>query len=257
MATLSAPNRWLVCRDPRPEAKVRLVAVPPAGSGPGLYADWASALPAWIELWLVVAPGRENRFSEPVPQRLVDHVEAIADELLLMDQRPVALFGHSMGGTVAFEVARRLRDEGRSVPGHLFLSSVRAPLLLRNYEPEHHLPTPQLLDSIRRRYGGLPAEVEAHPELLEWSLQLLRRDLLALETHQCRPADPLAFPITVLAAEADPSVPADDLRPWAQETRAAFTLRLFPGNHRYLEEQRDAVLACIGDALRTPGGGGT
>jgi medium-chain acyl-[acyl-carrier-protein] hydrolase len=253
MATLTASNKWLVCRNPRPEAQVRLVAVPPAGSGPGLYADWTSALPAWVELWLVVAPGRENRFSESVPRRLVDHVEAIAAALLLMDPLPVALFGHSMGGIVAFEVARRLRDAGRSVPHHLFLSGVRAPLLPRNYEPEHQLPTSQLLHSIRRRYGGLPAEVETHPELLEWSLELLRRDLRALETYHYRPADLLSMPISVLGGDADPSVPVDDLRAWAWETDHAFTLRVFAGDHRFLEGQRDAVLECVRDHLSAIG----
>src|SRR5437899_4213129 len=110
---------WLKCWQPRPAAGVRLFTIPPAGSGPGLFADWSAALPPWIEVWSAVAPGRETRFPEPVPGRLMDHVEGIADGLRVMDAVPYALFGHSMGAIVAFELARHARDQHRPQPACL------------------------------------------------------------------------------------------------------------------------------------------
>ena len=169
-------------------------------------------------------------------------MEAIAGDLALLDDLPTVLFGHSMGGLVAFELARRLRDTGRSSPSHLFVSSVRAPFLPPDASPEHVLPTGELQAVLRRRYGGLPAEVEDHPELLAWSLELLRQDLRALETHRCVPGRPLPVPLSALGGDADPSAPVDDLRPWAAETSSTFSLRVFPGDHRYMESQQEAVL---------------
>jgi surfactin synthase thioesterase subunit len=48
-----------------------------------------------------------------------------------------------------------------------------------------------------------------------------------------------------LVGDADPKVPIDLVRPWADYTTAGFDLKVFPGGHFYLVEHQEAVVAAI------------
>jgi medium-chain acyl-[acyl-carrier-protein] hydrolase len=198
----------------------------------------------------VSAPGREHRISEPVPDRLADHVRAVATALADLADVPFALFGHSMGAMVAYETARRLHRSGRPLPVRLWVSACPAPSIVRENEPEHLLNDPDLLAFVRGRYGGFPAEVEEYPEVLTMALGVLRGDLRALATHPHRPSSPLPVPISAVGGDADPSVPASALRAWESTTSSVFRFRLFSGTHRYLETAQTALLAYVGSELR-------
>jgi len=221
--------------------------------GAGLYHSWSAGLPSWVEVWAVAAPGREHRLSTPAPSRLVDHVEAIAEAMDGWRDTPFVVFGHSMGALVAFEVVRFLRDQRRPLPMKLFISALRPPWLPEDLEPEHLLSSADLLDAVRRRYGGMPPEVEAFPDVLEWALDVLRADLCALETHHFVMGEPLGVPIVSLGGDADPSVAMSDLEAWAAGTRSDFAVRRFVGNHRYLETARAELLAYIREVARSVG----
>lgn len=228
---------------------MRLLAIPSAGMGAGLYHSWGAELPSWVEVWAVAAPGREHRLSQPAPSRIADHVDAIAEAIHGWSDMPFVIFGHSMGGLVAFELARHLRAAGRSLPAHLFISALPAIPVLADRQ-EHLLGNADLLDAVRRRYGGMPAALEAFPDVLEWALDVLRSDLRALETFVSPAAAPLPVPITSIGGDSDPSVTRAELEQWAAETEGAFAVRTFPGDHRYLESSRSELLAYLRDALR-------
>src|SRR5262249_44068476 len=70
---------------------------------------WPDGLPE-IDVCPVELPGRGVRLGEPPSPdltRLCDDVLAAIDELPAL---PLAVFGHSMGAKIAFELARRLDD---------------------------------------------------------------------------------------------------------------------------------------------------
>jgi medium-chain acyl-[acyl-carrier-protein] hydrolase len=228
---------------------MRLLAVPSAGMGAGLYHGWGDELPSWVEVWAVASPGREHRLSEPPAARIADHVGAIAEAIETWSSLPFVVFGHSMGAMVAFELARQLRDTAGPLPLHLMLSALPPAQVIAS-RSEHQLEPAALLDAVRRRYGGMPAEVEAFPDVLEWALEILRADLRALETHRVFDAAPLPVPITALGGDQDPSVNVGDLRLWARETEKAFAIQLFPGDHRYVQTSRQELLSFLRDAFR-------
>lgn len=246
-------NRWLVCRSPRPRAQLRLLTIPSAGTGSGLFHAWDSGLPRWVELWSVMAPGRESRYSEIIPTRLLDYVEAIGRGLEELDEMPLLIFGHSMGGRIGFELAHHLRESGRPLPLHVFVSSIPAPSVPRLETPDHLLSDQELLRVVRRRYGGFPPEVERYPDLVRSALRILRSDLHALETHENQRKPPLPLPISALGGRDDPSVSEEDLRGWRGETTKGFDLVLFPGDHRYLESESEALRTLLVQKLKTSG----
>lgn len=235
---------WLQCFAPRPAAKARLFCFSHAGGGAASYRLWSTALPANLEVCAIQLPGRANRLREPALGSLAALVDALVPALRPCLNLPFAFFGHSMGAVLAGEVARALQAEGGPVPAHLFVSG-RRPAHWPNPDPLlHPLSDADFVAEIQRRYGGIPPEVAAHEELLELLLPSLRADIRALETHQPPSGRaPLDCPISVFGGSDDPLTPREHLEGWRSETHGLFRVRVFPGDHFYLQPQGDALLA--------------
>jgi medium-chain acyl-[acyl-carrier-protein] hydrolase len=158
---------------------------------------------------------------------------------------PFALFGHSFGALVAFEVARELRRRGGPEPAHLFISARRGPRRPDPVPPLHGLSDDRFLAEVRSRYGGIPDAVLEEPELLALLLPTLRADLQAVETYTSEPDTPLEVPMTAFGGLNDPWASLEDLEAWADETRGRFHITRFPGGHFYLNESEAALLEAL------------
>jgi surfactin synthase thioesterase subunit len=196
------------------------------------------ALAPAIDVLAVQYPGRQDRWTEP----LVDSVEGLADLLVpLLDSyldRPLRIFGHSLGASVGFEVARRLEARG-VVPEALFVSGRRAPSRDRD-ETVHLLDDAGLLAEIRSM-NGTDAAVFDDPELVAMMLPTLRSDYRAAETYRYRPGPPLTCPVHALTGDADPRVTVEEAGAWEEHTSGKFTLTTFSGGHFYLLDHLPAI----------------
>lgn len=254
MSTRPTPDRWITRPRPAPRARLRLFCLPHAGGGASAFRGWADALPAEVETCPVQLPGRENRIAEPAFDRLEPLVQALADAVDAWLDRPFALFGHSNGALIGFELARALRARGRPGPAHLFSSGRRAPDLPLPTPPIHAHPEPEFLAELAE-LGGLPQALLDHRELLALLVPTLRADVAIHETYVFREQAPLACPITGYGGVADPKVSREQLEAWARHTAGPFVRRMFPGGHFYLQEDRDAVLRTLSADLHAVLGG--
>ena len=245
----TSTSRWFYCRLPRRQPRVRLFGFPPAGGAPVQYFAWPEHLPEEIELHVAQLPGRERRRHEP-PLTDINHLlDELTSAVAVLADRSVALFGHSMGALLAFEVARRLRATDRATPCHLFVAGRRAPHVPFPYDPIHRLPDAEFMRLLQDRYGALPEAVRTNPELVEFFLPVIRADMTLLETYQYRPEPQLDCPITVYGGHADPSTTLRDLEAWAEQTRAGFRLRMFAGDHFFPQSHRLPLLKDISGCL--------
>lgn len=227
---------------------MRLICLPHAGGGSTAYARWAAELPKAIEPWPAQLPGRESRFNEPAFKRVEPLVEPLAQAVRPLLDRPYALFGHSMGALLSFELARAMRRLGLPAPVCLFVSAHAAPDVPLRREDAHTLPTPQFVEYVRS-LGGTPPEILANEELLELMLPLLRSDFELLETYVPPTGPPLECPIRVFGGDRDPSVTREDLEAWRGHSERFLGVRILPGGHFYLQEQRAPLLRWIAEDL--------
>lgn len=212
--------------------RLRLVCFPHAGAGATAYRAWPDLLPPDIELLSVCYPGRQDRFGEPNAASLDALAAGIADALVPLAGTPFALFGHSMGALVAYEVAVRLEQAHGIVPHHLFVSARRTPDRMdsRNL----HLADDETLIAEMGRLGNGELNIFAFAELRDLMLSVLRADYRLLYEHPRRALTTISAPIVAYGGDRDPGCAPDDAAAWAPATCAAFELRVFPGDHFYL-----------------------
>jgi surfactin synthase thioesterase subunit len=161
---------------------------------------------------------------------------------------PFAFFGHSLGALLAFELARQLERKGGPSPVHLFVSGHAAPQIPDDRPPTYNLPQEAFIDKLRA-FGGTPDEVLAHDELMELLLPMLRADFQLSETYIYAAGEPLSCPITALGGVRDPYVTRDDLAAWCEQTESDFAVRMFPGDHFYLNSNGRELIGVIAQEL--------
>lgn len=245
--------RWFARLKESPEGGVRLLCFPFAGVGPSAFRGWGTALGGEVEVFVAQLPGREGRFRE---EPLVS-IPAIVSELQraigpLID-RPYALFGHSLGGLVAFELARSLAVRGCAPPRALFVSASPPPQLPYPHPPLRHLDDAEFLNALDARYAGsVPQLVMDDPELREVFVPALRADITALESYVHQPSGPITCDISVFGGTADATIDLRTLGAWRDLTSGAFRLRMISGPHLFLQSARDALTAAIRTDLECP-----
>lgn len=240
-------SRWLMHRL-NPNARLRLFCIPYAGGGASVYRTWQGSFPADVEVCSVQLPGRENRLMEPSFSSMVPLVEALAAALEAALDRPFALFGHSMGGLIAYELARSLQEKYGKKARHLFVSACRAPEVPDPIE-WHRLGDKELMAELRQ-VPGFPAEVLEHAELMQVVLPIVRADSAVTETYAYRQVPPLDIPLTVFASEQDELISMASVEPWRNHAGAAFDMNLIDGNHLFIQQQAPRVIRVILEKLR-------
>ncbi|HKP77030.1 MAG TPA: alpha/beta fold hydrolase [Longimicrobiaceae bacterium] len=245
----AANDPWVQFPRRNPGARLRLFCFPYAGGGASIYRSWPSLLPPEVEVVAVQPPGRENRLAEKPFADLRALVDTVAEVLPPYMDRPFVLFGHSNGGLAAFELARRLRAQGRAMPQRLIVSGRPAPQVEVDDPPVHNLPEDQFRTALRR-FGGTPPEILEHEEIMSLVGPVLRADFALGETYHYLPEPPLDTPISAYAGQTDAEVPVAQVEAWREQTRGKFHLRLFPGGHFFVNENRDLVTHQLSRELR-------
>ena len=171
--------------------------------------------------------------------------EILATELRPYLDRPYILFGYSLGGLIAFELARQLRREKVEPALSLYTLARSAPHLPQTKPPLHQLSDEMFLAEVTRRYNGMSPIILQDKELVKLFLPPLRADITALETYVYRNEEPLDSPIRAFGGNLDTTVTEDELRAWQLHTHASFELKVFQGDHFFIRNNQQAVFKSI------------
>jgi surfactin synthase thioesterase subunit len=226
--------------------EITLYCLPFAGGNAFSYRHFQAHLADAIQVIALELPGRGKRFKEP----LLTTMEAMIVDMFLQIQKgitpnnPYAIYGHSMGALLGYELTRYILYANLPPPQHLFFSGRRAPSVPDDLPLKHSLPKEEFMKAVKD-LGGCPPELLAHQELTDLFEPILRADFQAIETYVYTPASPINVPITLLHGSDDEEVTYDQLLPWQQETRQQLIIQSFLGDHFFIFEH----LAQIGRLL--------
>jgi medium-chain acyl-[acyl-carrier-protein] hydrolase len=206
-------------------------------------------LPSDVDLVPIQLPGRESRWREKTYDGIDALVDAMAHDLQPYFDVPFVFFGHSMGALVAFEMARFVSRVYGRTPAHLFVSGHRAPHLPSRFPSLHHLPDDTFVREMQSRYGGIPDAILQDAELLSLFLPTLRADMKMIETYRYIAGSPLDCPLSVFGGWQDKIVNEAELDAWRQYTSQSVALRMFPGDHFYMQAHLALLMQAITEAL--------
>jgi surfactin synthase thioesterase subunit len=253
---------WLVFPRPNPLAKVRLFCFPYAGGNAAVYRPWVESLRPDIELVAVDPPGRAARVHE----RPIDDFDAFFDALLpamaRFTDRPMAFYGHCLGGITLYEAARRLRAQRGFELRHVFVSSSRAPrrllrvgrfeedllarlLTLPKYDPfvpAYRQKEEVFTELIRRFNIGASEEFLANDELKRLLMPAIRAEFRMASRYKFRQDAAWDAPITCFVGAEDPYVTREDALAWSEHTRTDFRLHLRAGDHFLVVDDSDFIV---------------
>ncbi|MEU5690768.1 alpha/beta fold hydrolase [Actinosynnema sp. NPDC020468] len=219
--------------------------MPFAGAGGSFFREW-DHLSDDVEVLPVSLPGRERRIDQAPYRNVQRAVNGLLPDLLAeVDRdRPVAVFGHSLGAVLAFEIVRRLVDYTDLPVSRLLVSGSPGPTTRREVRATG-LPDDEFLRQVGR-FAGFTDEAMTFDGVRDMVLPTLRADVEMHENYRPSSRDPLPVPITSLRGRSDELVDTGQAREWERETTAGFTLVEPEGGHMYLVDRPEDVVRAVG-----------
>lgn len=236
-----------------PDGETVLYCLSHAGGSASAYRSWTGRL-GDIAVAPIQLPGRETRMRETPYTRMAPLVDELADAVLEQqrDRGAYAIYGHSFGALVGFELVREVRRRGGMAPIHLIVSGCNAPDAL-GLRDDGEPPVSEMSDdevvSMLRRIGGTPEQILTDRTVLRLILPPLRGDLTVLNTYDYGAQPRLDVPITAIASIADPRASVAGMRGWDRQTDRGFRMHLLPGGHFAVFDQADTTRSHIYSAL--------
>src|ERR1022692_4340457 len=165
-------SAWIRRYHPSGASTARLICFPHAGGSASYFHPVSERFSPSIDVIALQYPGRQDRRHELCIRDIGLLADRVTEQLLCLSNKPTVFFGHSMGATLAFEVAWRLEHKGFNAPLRIIASGRRAPSI--NGGEKVHLKKDAGLLAEIRLLNGTDSAVLDDEEILRIALQLIR-----------------------------------------------------------------------------------
>jgi medium-chain acyl-[acyl-carrier-protein] hydrolase len=229
---------------------IKLYCLPYAGGSAAIYTKWGKYLDSSIELCPIELAGRADRFKEPYYNSMSEAVDDIANLIGNgLEENEYALFGHSMGSMIAYELIYRFRAKNLKSPIHVFFSGRYPPSIKKEKRNVHLLSETEFKQEVTE-FGGLPENLFRFKGLLKIALETLRADFKMIETYECdHPVEKFDFDFSVLAGREDVLAVPSDMKEWKKYASKQCTFYYFDGGHFYLHDHTEKIAQIINNTL--------
>lgn len=229
---------------------MKLLCFPYAGGSSIKFLSWKKYLDG-IEVVAVDPPGRGRRMGEPLCQTIEEMVDDVKKQVvdLVQPKEEYAVYGHSMGTLLVYELLHKLLEDGFHMPVHVFLSGKNAPYIPYK-KPVSHLSESEFIKKIVDMGGVFPNFFD-YPMMRKVYLSTFRTDFRAVETyhHKTEKRQPLPVDVTFFYAISDSIIGKKSVKQWANYITGFFNLRYFSGGHFFFLGQEEKVSHTIKEIL--------
>jgi surfactin synthase thioesterase subunit len=227
--------------------KITVFFLPFAGGSRYSYNQFKQTAPSWMKVEPLDLPGRGGRFKEEMVSTIEDAVDDLYEQIKNKIDQPYAIYGHSMGATLAYLLARKIDEFRRPLPSYVFLTGTCGPTADRERKMRSTLPKDEFIQEVKNM-GGSPDEILKDDQLMEFFEPILRGDFRILENYSHKAEEPLNIPFTVIIG-SDEEVTDEEAKTWGREFAQPIDFHVMPGNHFFIFDQHEEVLRLMARRL--------
>ena len=236
--------KYIVRFEKKENPAARLFCVPFAGGTAAFYRSWAPLLPSEVELCAVEIPGRLYT-NDKAAENMDQLVDILFPQVVEYIDKPFAIYGHSFGSVIAYELVKRLQKENKPLPTGLFVSSRRAPQQQTRFKPTEPLTDQEFITEMQNKFHAIPVAILHEKELLKLLLPILRSDMQLNESYVGNLEPLLRVPVTAFYGEEDNVIQFDEMKKWKAVTTGPFHIEGFPGGHFFIEKEKEKLISIM------------
>ncbi|EPR07697.1 thioesterase II family protein [Ruminiclostridium papyrosolvens] len=228
----------------------KLFCIPYSGASAMVYSKWTKLINKEIKVIPLELAGRGRRFGDKFYRDIDQAAEDLSNTIINeAKDDDYAIFGHSMGARVTYEVYYRLKEKGFKEPVKIFFSGSKAPQLPPDEIKRYQLPDNQFKQVVLQ-YGGNSEDVFKNKELCDLFIPILRADFRIYEEYKFVPGrEKIKTDVVVYYGRSDSSITYDNMTAWQEVAGSGIKLVAFDGSHFYLNEDVNGITASINKEL--------
>ena len=214
---------------------IQLICLPFSGGSGFAFQPLIDHFPKSWEILTLTYPGRGHRIVEPLTHTMEHLLEDSWQQIRKRLRPPYVLFGHSLGSTLAFLLAHKIKEERKTEPSHLILSGTDCPSV-HNKKHFRYLFSKKDFKAKLHSYGGISPEILSSDDAFNFFEPIIRADFQVVETWKYQKKMPLNIPATVITGTEE-NMTLEEIATWQQEFKRLISFKKMKGNHFFLFEQ--------------------
>jgi surfactin synthase thioesterase subunit len=229
---------------------MKLICFPYAGAAASVFLKWEKQSNGKIQVLPVDFPGRGRRMAEPLFETIPEIVEDLKKHVLsIVDEDEMyAVYGHSMGSLLIYELLHELMKSGFTMPVHVFLSGKNPPDVPVK-EPVSQMENSELIKRIVE-LGGTDPKLFENQTLSNVYIPIIRKDFRLLETYKHpENRDKLPVDMTFFFAVNDNEVSIEKVKAWSDFITGSFQLYYFSGGHFFFFDRMEKMAEIMTETL--------
>lgn len=226
-----------------------LFCLPYAGGSQVIYYKWKKHLSKSITLYPIELKGRGSRINENLYSNVFEAVEDILNEVKSKIQDDdYAIFGHSMGSILAYELYHEIKKRNLKEPNHMFFSGQKPPSIARDPEKISELCDNDFIKKVID-LGGTPNEILEDKDILKLFIPILKADFKILETYEYNyDNNKIDCNISIFNGKKD-NIKIHELIEWTEFTNKNCKFYEFNGGHFFINDETQAIIDIINYTL--------
>lgn len=223
-----------------------LVCFPCAGGTAASFRPLVGAIGQRARVVAIDPPGHGFNTGTKSLERIEAMVEAYDAVLAQSIDGPYYFLGHSLGGLVAWMLAKRLEGDPARAPRATVICTLRGPrkVVDQSWSTVDDDTLIEKLDGI----GGVPDAFRDNLEDFKEWLPPVRADFAALESFRGEGLEPLKLPLHVVGARDDTYVEPSRLLEWLNYGVDA-TVTHFDGGHFFVQDSPAALARWLNELM--------
>ena len=194
-----------------------------------------------VDIRVVFSPGHVGS-DYALCDNSVQLIDLYYKNLITILKKDSILFGHSMGGTIAYFLAKKIAEKNPELtPKKLIFSAAAAPDHMKNKrlsDKENEIIFKEI-----KRIGTMPEELTDNQELVDYFASILRADYKILEEISEIEVQKIDIPTFFIMCHKDSLTSCQTILKWKDYLDSKISFYMMPADagHMYLKKYKEVV----------------